>query len=303
MGRCEPPGSPRQRVPYNSRLRAPVREQASALKFPLIRAEIKGVGFALFAEPSRSYPPPMPPPSNRRAIRRPLSLRRSRSAGGARDNGAPSRRLPRTLVPKLGELLLKRGHVSAAELAAALIAQRESGRRLGCELVECASATRQQVDDALWLQRCIATVAFASATSIMPLDVDAGSINGPLSVGATVPLVAAMQMHFQPASIDITTEDIARGYVDVSAATRFSVATTSREGYMVDFVPTTSMFAAYRITSRVLEGQLPADGGTLVARGRPRRDANAELSYRFVLGPQARPGRYPFPLHIVVRPL
>jgi hypothetical protein len=204
-------------------------------------------------------------------------------------------------VPKLGELLLSRGHVTIEQLARALSAQRASGRELGQELVAGGHADERHVRDALWLQRCIAAATLASAVALTPLLSSAGGAQ--LGVGATVPLVAAMKMLYQVPTIEITEADIERGYVEVRGASRFSVATTSRVGYAVDLVAKLPLFAAVHVSSALGSARLGPEGGTLVARGRPRRDANAELTYRFELARDVRPGTYPFPLHLAVRPL
>lgn len=165
-----------------------------------------------------------------------------------------------------------------------------------------ATANDAHVHDALWLQRCIATAALASSAMLTPLD-DAQAASAQLGVSVTVPLIAAMQMHYQMPTLTISAADIERGYVDVYAGSRFSVATTSRDGYLVDLVPRLALFRAVEVVLAGVRAELGPDGGTLVARGRPRRDANAELSYRFRLAEGVAPGVYPFPVDLVVRPL
>lgn len=161
---------------------------------------------------------------------------------------------------------------------------------------------RHGPDEALWLQRCVAATVLASSLALAPLD-DAQAASAQLGVSVTVPLVAAMQMHYQVPTLTVTATDVARGYVDVVAGSRFSVATTSRDGYVVDLVPRSALFSAVDVMLADVQARLGPDGGTLVARGRPRRDANAALSYRFRLAAGVGPGTYPFPLDLVVRPL
>jgi hypothetical protein len=156
--------------------------------------------------------------------------------------------------------------------------------------------------DAVWLQRCIAAAALASTVAVAPID-DANAAGAQLGVSVTVPLVAAMQMHYQVPTLSIDADDIARGYVDVVAGSRFSVATTSRDGYVVDLVPRLALFSAVEVVLAGTRAVLGPDGGALVARGRPRRDANAEVTYRFRLADGIAPGVYPFPLDLAVRPL
>ncbi len=158
-------------------------------------------------------------------------------------------------------------------------------------------ARGSRADEALWLRRCIALAAGAAAAH----DRDsAGAVPG--DGPEHLPRVAAMQMHHHARTLAVAAADVARGYVDVPAGTRFSVATTG-DGYVVDVVPRLALFSAVEIRLGALRAYLGADGGTLVARGRPRRDAGAEIHYRFRLAGGVAPGVYPFPLDLVVRPL
>ena len=117
------------------------------------------------------------------------------------------------------------------------------------------------------------------------------------------PLAATMQLHHQVPAFEVTGTDVERGFVDVPQGTRFSVATTSRDGYQIDLLPRAKMFTAFTVRSDEGSAELGPDGGTLVQRSGPRRMHDAELSFRFVLADDITPGRYRFPLHILVRPL
>jgi hypothetical protein len=246
-------------------------------------------------------PPRDPPSAHRTAEVSPPFARRERSCFDAHAHWRATGEVPSAEVPKLGELLLARGHVTPAELAQALSHQRSSGLPLGSELLARGHVEASHVHDALWLQRCIAAAALLSAVALEPLDAQAGGAQ--LGVGATVPLVAAMKMLYQVPTIEIGEADVARGFVEVRSATRFSVATTSSAGYAVELVSKLPIFVAVDVVSPLGTARLGPEGGVLIARGRPRRDASAELSYRFELAPSVRAGTYPFPLHLAVRPL
>jgi hypothetical protein len=56
------------------------------------------------------------------------------------------------------------------------------------------------------------------------------------------------------------------------------------------------------VVSSQAGGEIGPDGGTLVARGTTGHVA-AEISYRFHLDDTAKPGAYPWPLAVSVRPL
>jgi hypothetical protein len=115
--------------------------------------------------------------------------------------------------------------------------------------------------------------------------------------------VAAMLVHYQAPTVTVDAAAIARGYVDVVAGSRFSVATSSTDGYIVDLVPHTPLFSAVEVERAGERVVLGADGGELVARGRLSGAAPIALTYRFRLAAGIVPGVYPFPLDLAVRPL
>jgi hypothetical protein len=117
-----------------------------------------------------------------------------------------------------------------------------------------------------------------------------------MGVSVTAVANARLRSEFQQSALDISPADVARGYVDSAAATRFSVVTNSRAGYVLDLRPVTRIFESVRI------GGL----GTPVALGARAplpADRIHELSYRFILRAEAGAGSYPWPLQRAVRPL
>jgi hypothetical protein len=213
--------------------------------------------------------------------------------------------LPLDRVPRLGELLVQRGLLSVDQLAQALSRQRRTGRRLGVELVNSGLVERRHVRHALWLQRWLALTAFSTVVAIAVTetgDALAGNARGEIAVSAIVPAVAVLQVERQLPELTLTAADVARGYIDVPAASRLAIRTTSRSGCMLDFHPRLALFKSVSVSSALGAGDLGPDGGTLVARGTTGRIAT-DISYRFHLDGDVRPGAYPWPLAVSVRPL
>jgi hypothetical protein len=237
---------------------------------------------------------------------------RDRASGTLRATPRPraawrtlAQELPLDRVPRLGELLVQRGLLSADQLAQALARQRRTGRRLGVELVNAGLVDRRHVRHALWLQRWLALTAFSTVVAIAATDSRdalAGNARGEISVSAIVPAVAVLQVEHQQAELTLTAADVARGYIDVPAASRLAIRTTSRSGCMLDFHPRLALFKSVSVSSTLGGGDLGPDGGTLVARGTTGRVA-ADVNYRFHLDGDVRPGAYPWPLAVSVRPL
>jgi hypothetical protein len=102
--------------------------------------------------------------------------------------------------------------------------------------------------------------------------------------------------------LDVTTEDVRRGYVEVHDAARLRVTSTSRAGYRVDLHPRVAMFRAIELNLDGFRARIGPDGGTLVAAGRAGRQIPARIDYRFELADGVAPGRYPWPVALQVRP-
>jgi hypothetical protein len=205
--------------------------------------------------------------------------------------------------PKLGEILLAQGTITQEQLALALERQKTSGRRLGEELVKAGFVKRSVVSRALRIQRRIvfgALTTLAAATISPQIHAAARS---QIAVTAFVPAQTVGKLVQQPAEITITDADIARGYVEIPAASQLRVTSNNPAGYVIDFFSRLPIFTSVRVSSTGGGADLGPDGGTIIERGRQGRDIPLNLSYRFNLAAQVQPGTYAWPLALNIRPL
>lgn len=154
-----------------------------------------------------------------------------------------------------------------------------------------------------WLSRhgvAVALGAVALATS--PLS-EAQSRSAMLAVSAIVVPSTKVDVVASASTLEVTADDLKRGYVDVRDAARLRVTSTSRAGYRVDLSPRLAMFRALELRVDGLRARLGPDGGTLVAAGRAGRAMPARVDVRIELADGIAPGRYPLPFAIEVRPL
>jgi hypothetical protein len=126
-----------------------------------------------------------------------------------------------------------------------------------------------------------------------------------IQVNATVPPRASITVLHQEMFLIVTTEDISRGYVDAPAASRVEIRENIPQGYLLVFegsgVPDSPV---ERLSVRGLGSEFEiGPGGGFVPRPHARGPVSADLSYRFSLSRDARPGAYPWPLSVSVRPL
>lgn len=208
----------------------------------------------------------------------------------------------------LGNLLVAGGQINQLQLEDALLRQNESGRRLGEELITAGHASKVQVDNGLLMQHKLISCLLAVAVGLAPIislvpSAEAGQSMTAMPVSVTVIANTKMFMHYQTAYVRVSRADISRGYVDVISALRFSVATNSRAGYLMEFHSGGSFFESIEIHWLGGVAHLSADGGSVVQRGVPPRNQINELSFRFTLRADALPGNYPWPLSLAVRPL
>jgi len=125
----------------------------------------------------------------------------------------------------------------------------------------------------------------------------------PLAVWAVGLPSAHFIMEYQVPVIQVTSEDIARGAVEVRGGSRLVMTVDSPTGYALDISSRGKLFTAIRIDGAGSTAELGAAGGTVVQReGRIGRRVIA-LNYRFILAPDAIPGTYAWPLDLAVRSL
>lgn len=210
---------------------------------------------------------------------------------------------------RLGEILVATGQISRSQLDAALERQRRSGRKLGEELLAAGAVDARQLAAGLRVQDGWVTAALVAAISLAssyPAQAQAaGSSTHSIMVSATVLPWAKLYQEYQQPQLTVTPADVARGYVEASAASRFTVGTNNPAGYTLDFQPYAGFFRSVAIHGLGVSVEIGADGGSVMQR---RAEAGVaptrvELGYRFYLAEGVQPGMYGWPLLVSVRAL
>lgn len=208
----------------------------------------------------------------------------------------------------LGQILVADGQITPHQLECALRRQAATGRRLGEELIQAGHANLSQVENGLLLQRKLVAYALAAAVGLVPLAAittaaEAAQKSASMVVSVTVIANAKVRIDYQATQLNISAADIARGYIEIAAASRFSVHTNSRAGYLMEFHPVGNLFESVQVSGLGNAVLLGADGGAIVQRGPLPPMLSHELSFRFALRPDTQAGNYPWPLLLAVRPL
>ncbi len=205
----------------------------------------------------------------------------------------------------LGNLLVARGEITRGQLEAALRRQIETGRMIGEELIAAGHASRQQVDSGLTVQRRLAAYALAVAVGLAPLAampslVQAAQTGATMAVSMVVLGEATLNTGVAATQVVITQSDVARGYIEVPSAMRFSVTTISPAGYVMRFQPLGPLFDSVEVSGIGAPVHLGAAGGSIVRSGMLAQNQLQELSFRFGIRTDAAPGTYPWPLQMAV---
>ncbi len=123
----------------------------------------------------------------------------------------------------------------------------------------------------------------------------AAGASQPLVVRATVAARTSVQVENAPSRLNVSADDIRRGFVDAEHPITLAVHTNVPSGVMLHF-----LCAGDQAVQALVEGM----GAGLSAAGSPmllawqRQPRQLMLRVRFLLSPQARPGSYPWPLRV-----
>jgi hypothetical protein len=208
---------------------------------------------------------------------------------------------------RLGELLVATGQVTRRQLEDVLERQRVSRKMIGELLVEAGYVQPHQVAQGLKLQQRLVTAALVAALSLSNLFVAneahaaSGGTSAQVTITATVREHTSMQVLAQAQELVVTNADIARGYVEVPAATRIRVKSNNPAGYLLTFegmVGPGLLFDAINVLVGGREVQLSPNGGGWVPQPYVRGGITQDVTYRFTLSKNARPGTYGWPLMI-----
>ncbi|MGZ8463878.1 MAG: hypothetical protein ACXWWT_13700 [Candidatus Deferrimicrobiaceae bacterium] len=221
---------------------------------------------------------------------------------------------PSSIRLRLGEILVTTGRITREQLEAVLARQKLTKKNIGDLLVESGAAEAHHVTYGLRLQEMLIAAALVAALSLAEAagtqEIQRG-INPAATGSARVQVTAAVQSRatlrvlHQERILVVTPEDVARGYVEATAASRIEVRNNNRGGCLLVFEGIAGPDAPFgRVSVQGLGRDVEiGPGGGFVPHPYSPAPVTAELSYRFSLGRDARPGTYAWPLSVSVRPM
>jgi len=219
---------------------------------------------------------------------------------------------PSSVRFRLGEILVSTGQITREQLEDVLAHQKLTKKNIGDLLVESGAVEPQHLARGLRLQEMLVTAALVAVLSLAEVAEaqENPRASGPPATGtariqvtATVPSRATLRVLHQERRLVVTQEDVARGYVEAPAASRIEVRNNSRGGCLLVFEKVDGPDAPFgRVSVRGLGREVEiGPGGGFVPHPHAAAPVTAELSYRFSLAKDTRPGTYAWPLSISVR--
>lgn len=145
-------------------------------------------------------------------------------------------------------------------------------------------------------------LALALAVLVAPaIPARAGMVSASLSVSVVVPPRAVLSVDSQPAALEITEADVARGWVETPGSL-VHVRANSPNGWLLEFQPLQGPYRSLEVTGLGATAQVSRTGGWLAQPFAGKTLVTAELRYRLVLSDEARPGVYPWPVALSAAP-
>jgi hypothetical protein len=202
---------------------------------------------------------------------------------------------------KIGEILVASGHITSEQLNESLELQKQSNKKLGEILVEKGYVAQHHVEHGIRLQQMLVTAALGTVMSISSINAAAspsgGTSTATIQATAFVKPIARAKMLYQQPQLEITSQHIAQGYIEVARASRIELRNNSHSGFILTIENQGEPFSDVYVNG--LENQIQLHSGTAwVLMPFTPVSKTFELSYRFILSANAKAGSYPWPLQI-----
>ena len=211
---------------------------------------------------------------------------------------------------RFGELMVATGLITREQMAASLLRQKLTGKKLGEDLVAEGLVRPQQIAHTLQFQQKLVSAALATALTLGSFTASAAGRTGSSrlaapTVATTTAKQATLKVLAQPGQVTITAEDINRGYVDIPSRLLAEIKNSSLNGYMLVFENDGDFVHHIYIKGLGTDTRLDGKGGVITQPFATPMETEPTLAigFRFMLADHARPGSYDWPVQVSVMPL
>ena len=118
-------------------------------------------------------------------------------------------------------------------------------------------------------------------------------------IGVSVQVIGRTILNVSPDPIiEITPEDVERGWLETESASVLSIRSNKRAGYRLAFSPTAPWVAGLDVEGLDAPLSVGPEGASVGFAYRGTRPHSYELRYRIHLTPDVVPGTYPLPVSV-----
>lgn len=205
---------------------------------------------------------------------------------------------------RLGHMLVEAGVIDEATLEAAIRRQRVSGKRLGETLVESGAITPDVLSGFLARQKRLRAIAFAAAALGVSAPPAALAETHSIRVEATVVRRASISAFRAPREVEVTAEDVARGYVELAQPVEVEIRSNNPGGVMLGFNVNSPQLAGARFEGEDLQLSVATGAAVVLVpkTGVGLRTQTLRLRTRLMLAPGAEPGVIAWPVALFIAP-
>ncbi len=211
---------------------------------------------------------------------------------------------------RFGELMVATGLITREQMAASLLRQKLTGKKLGEDLVAEGLVRPHQIAHTLQFQQKLVSAALATALTLGSFTASATGRTGSSrlaapTVAAATAKQATLKVLAQPDQVTITAEDINRGYVDIPSRLLAEIKNSSLSGYMLVFENDGDFVHHIYIKGLGTDIRLDGKGGVITQpfAAPVETESTLTIGFRFMLADHARPGSYDWPVQVSVMPL
>jgi hypothetical protein len=203
---------------------------------------------------------------------------------------------------KIGEILVASGHLTQEQLQQSLQLQKNSDKKLGEILVERGYVKQKHVDQGIHLQHMLVTAAISTIVSLSSIkDVEAASSSNvstaSLHISVVIKPAARLKVLYQQGQLEITSEHIDQGYIEIAGASSIEVRNNSPSGYLLNVENLGGPFRDVLVNGLGNEIQLHGNNAWVLMPYTPI-PKTLNLSFRVMLSRDTRPGSYPWPFQL-----
>jgi hypothetical protein len=145
------------------------------------------------------------------------------------------------------------------------------------------------------------SAAILISALLMAAPMSAETVSQPMMVSAQVIARAVVSIDAAPASVEVTADDISRGYVDVTAPILVRVRTNSRRGYLLQVDNVSEVFSKVELT--MANASMTVSHESWIERPYVSGGDVMNVQARLRLGPGATAGSHALPIAFSASPL